>query len=278
SRRSPRRYSDGGQANRPVDPDRRAVCEKRGMGRRRQAGAQRGSILSAKVPFQMALGRPAIPPGMFDSVLERLAVSRSRLAPIRLRDEILKVPRVSGRRIAGGAGFKGKELLLVGRGIRDANRPRGGRPVEFDPMRHRRANIVLTIEGPGDPGDRGPWNELLNEHNGSPPPVIRSTADVKPQIDFLEVAMERYRHSEDSGPHEQESDERDEGLAVQRIQFGAARHERTKQCGIDLIVEHRQVAPLGRKKRPTRPIDWLCDGCQLDARSRAAFHDLEYTA
>src|SRR5262249_36012163 len=151
------------------------------------------------------------------------------VAPIMLRDELVKGSVARSRKIAGGTGLQTMELRVVSPQIRHANSPRVETAIQFDSMGHRRTNVILTLEETGPPGDHGPGHELLNEDNGSSPAVRRLTPDVKPQIDFLKVLMERYWHPKHSGPHEHKSHERDEGLTLPRIQFRAERHERPEQ-------------------------------------------------
>src|SRR5262245_5563151 len=60
--------------------------------------------------------------------------------------------------------------------------------------------------------------------------------------------MERDRQAEDARIQKKEADDADEMTVIPRVEFHAARYERTQRRRIDFVIEHRQSPPFRREK------------------------------
>src|SRR5579864_3392374 len=119
----------------------------------------------------------------------------------------------------------------------------------FDVMTHRHGKIWLAIKNPCNRGDGALWHELPHEHNSPPPGVCRFFANVKSQVHFFEIAMQRNRKAEQAGVEKKETDDAEKGLTIVEINFGSRRNERADEFRIHRVVEHGEIAPIRSEKR-----------------------------
>src|ERR1700736_3649449 len=130
---------------------------------------------------------------MLPAVLAATRAARS-ITPIMLRDELLvrslrRSPRFAGRRhrqrfptlAAPPLIFREDASVLV-----------------LERMTHRQRRIRFAIKCPGDDCDRRPRNEFADKDDSTPPFVATLPPDIKPQVHFLEIAMQRNRQTVDA--------------------------------------------------------------------------------
>ena len=65
----------------------------------------------------------------------------------------------------------------------------------IDVVFHREREIVLSMEDAGDQSDRASRHELANKDHTTSPSVGRFFSDIKSQVYFFEIAMERNRET-----------------------------------------------------------------------------------
>src|SRR5262249_21785463 len=116
-----------------------------------------------------------------------------------------------------------------------------GRP---DVVTHGKREVVLVVDRPGEPGDRPPRHHFLHEDDAATPAVLVPAPDIEAEVQLLEVAMSVNRHAANPGIEEAEPDDAHERAAVPAIELGSTRDERGEEGRIDLVVQHREVAPL----------------------------------
>jgi hypothetical protein len=114
---------------------------------------------------------------------------------------------------------------------------------------HWESGITLSVKCASNERNRTARHQFADEHYPASPDVSRLSPHVEAQIYFFEVAMQRDRKTEKAGIEKKESDNADEGFAILKIDLGASWNERFKQSGIDDIIQHRQVTPVGGKER-----------------------------
>src|SRR5262245_39516918 len=115
-------------------------------------------------------------------------------------------------------------------------------------MAHPPGDVIFVVNDAGH-CRYGPFGrDLFDEDHAAPPAVFSPATDVKPQVDLFEVSMKRNRQAEDTRLQEQEADDADEMAIIPRVEFDAARDERTQDRGMDFIVNHRQPPPFSPEK------------------------------
>src|SRR3954452_17924025 len=98
----------------------------------------------------------------------------------------------------------------------------------LDRVSHRQREIRLSIKLAGDERDGASWDQLAHEHDPAPPFVCAFPPDVKAQIHFLEVAVERDRQPDDARVEKKKANNADECLAFVKVEFGFDGNERLK--------------------------------------------------
>src|SRR2546423_15004138 len=95
-----------------------------------------------------------------------------------------------------------------------------------DSMLHRQREIAFAVKGARDEGDGPTRNELTNKNNAAPPRIGRFLADVKAQIHFFEIAVERNRQPAQSSIEKEQTNDADKRFTVLVINLGARRPKR----------------------------------------------------
>jgi len=111
-------------------------------------------------------------------------------------------------------------------------------------MRHRYLRIILSECNSRYCGNSQLRDQLSNENNASP---LRAP-HIEAKINLFERAVERNCHAGDACVVEFESDKTDIGTPFECIEFRTQRNEAPKQAWVNYVIEHQQVAPIGRQK------------------------------
>lgn len=90
---------------------------------------------------------------------------------------------------------------------------------------YRGCAVGLVVDESGNCSYRTARDQLLDEdHSTAERPVGMSTADVEPEIDFLERAVTRNPDSLDSGVDEAEANQTNQVNVTPRVEFGTTRN------------------------------------------------------
>src|ERR1700721_1153982 len=81
------------------------------------------------------------------------------------------------------------------------------------------------------------------------PTSPRPSPDIEANIHLFKTLVKRNAESEHTRAVEFEADQAEPGFAVVEVEFGAGGDERREQRGIDRVVEHHEVSPIGGQKR-----------------------------
>src|SRR5256885_156127 len=103
----------------------------------------------------------------------------------------------------------------------------------IDVVFHRQRDIVFSIEHARDRRDCAPRDQLANEYNAAPPGISGFLTDVKAQVHFLEIAMQRNWQTEQARIEKQEADDAHERFAIFKIDFSSRRDERRDDLWIE---------------------------------------------
>src|SRR5580658_9311723 len=115
----------------------------------------------------------------------------------------------------------------------------------LNPVRRGQRQVRFVVNGASHEGDGHARNDFLDENYGPTPGIIRPAPDIKPQIDFLEMAMEGDGNSADPGFLKKKADEADKGFTIPKIQLRSCGHEWRENFRVNLIIQHRQMTPFG---------------------------------
>jgi hypothetical protein len=119
-------------------------------------------------------------------------------------------------------------------------------------MSHSGRNVVLVVEVSCSECDRRARNNLFDEHNTSAPAIRRLSANVKPQIHFVKIAMERNWNAQNASVKELKTDDAQVCFAAPLVQFSSSREIRQQHLWLGLVIQHRQVSPFGREEGSIR--------------------------
>src|ERR1051326_745125 len=119
----------------------------------------------------------------------------------------------------------------------------------FECVAHWQRQIWFAIKRPRDEGDGAPRNQLANENDTTPPFVRTLAPDIKAQVYFLEIAMQRNGQTDHARVEKEKADNADERLAFVEIDLGFYGDERLEDFRIDGEIEHRQVTPVRGEER-----------------------------
>ena len=114
---------------------------------------------------------------------------------------------------------------------------------------HRGCAVGLVVDEPGNCSYRAARNQLLDEdHSTAERPVGMSTADVEPEIDFLERAVTRNPDSLDSGVDEAEANQTNQVNVTPPVEFGTTRDQRCKEFPRTFEIQEDQALPSCRQE------------------------------
>ena len=115
-------------------------------------------------------------------------------------------------------------------------------------MPHGSRLVRFVVERLCRERDRRSRHELANERHAAANFAGDGSPNVEPQIDFLEVLVERNEKTHDARATKQESHDAEVRHAAEHVQVDSGGNERLEQRRADAIVEHREVSPLGAQK------------------------------
>jgi hypothetical protein len=121
-------------------------------------------------------------------------------------------------------------------------------------MPHWSRGVGLVVRKSCDDCDGSARYQLPNEGDGSARLTGYLSSHIEAKIHFLECAMPRDGHAEQSCVGEEKSNETQVRLAMPGIELGANRHVRTEQRWLNDVVEHQQIAPFGRQEPPRQRV------------------------
>jgi hypothetical protein len=177
---------------------------------------------------------------MLDLVLMRRAVAPSRVAPIVLGDECgLLAVDDQGRRALSPRGDAIPVAAVLPRVIDAVGR---------DPMPRRQRHVRFVVDDARDQRDRDAWHDFLHEHDATAHDAIDRAADVEPQVDLVEVGVERDREPLQPRLQETKRHEADDVAALPRIEFDSARDQRREDGFVDVVLDEHEVAPGGAQE------------------------------
>ncbi len=101
----------------------------------------------------------------------------------------------------------------------------------FDVVFHRQREIRLAVKSARHERDGAFGHEFAHKNHAAPPRVRRFFANVKPQIHFFKITMQRNGQTEQARIEEKKADDADEGLSIFVIDLGAGRDERRNDSG-----------------------------------------------
>src|SRR5215204_1911271 len=119
----------------------------------------------------------------------------------------------------------------------------------LDAMAHFHDDIILVVSDARCSCDRHAGNDLFDKNHAAAPFVAGQMAHVKPEIDLLEIAVERNRNALDSRVKKHQAEDAEVSCALVGIDHGAGRRQWFEHFACDLKIEHGEMPPLGGKKR-----------------------------
>ena len=117
-----------------------------------------------------------------------------------------------------------------------------------DLMGHGQGNILFVVKKLSHGSDGPARHDLADEDYAAAPFRIFAAAGIEAQIYFVEVAMEGPGNSPDFGVEKAESDQADETLVLERVEFGPSGHEPPQEVGVNGVVQQGEFAPLRRQE------------------------------
>src|SRR2546423_5202259 len=187
---------------------------------------------------------PQMPARMFDAVFAASITSRG-VTPVMFGDEFLVRPVAGTLRLADCSHRQrfpapaASPLILS----KDAT------VLVLERVPHRQRQIRLAIKRAGDERDGSAWHQLPNENDTAPPFARAFPPDIKTEIHFLEIAMERDGQTDEARIEKKEANDADERLALMKVELGLDGNERLKNFRVDGEVQHCQVTPVRGEKR-----------------------------
>ena len=183
---------------------------------------------------------------MFDLILDRAAVALCAVTPVVFGDKLFEAAdlwkferavRVNPHVVPAAGRLEGVFYRFVGA---------ASFVVEREAVSHRQGDVGLVVDPPRYGCDGPAGHDFFDEHDTSTDFVAHFSADVESQVKFLEVSMQRNGKSPQGSSQKHEPDEADVRLAAVQVELRTPRHQRLQQFRIDPVIEHCQVAPLGR--------------------------------
>lgn len=113
-------------------------------------------------------------------------------------------------------------------------------------VRHTHGFVRLAECQTRDGRDCGFRNELPNERDAATPTVVDAPANVKAEVDLVEILVQGYRYTCDARPKKPEADDADERTIAEKVDLGSRGDALGQKRRIDSVVEQRKVAPLSR--------------------------------
>src|SRR5580700_6181349 len=110
----------------------------------------------------------------------------------------------------------------------------------FDRMGHGHAGIILAERNPRDRSN-SKFRHQLADKNHTP---FALAPHIEPEVNFFKRAVERNRHASDTCVIELEPHKADISAALECVEHRAQRNESLKHSGVNLVIEHQQVAPI----------------------------------
>src|SRR5262249_44838481 len=226
-----------------------AVGDKGGRGFRAQTFDEPIAVNPLHVALESRFaGSPDFPARMLDPIFDAAAVALRRVAPVMFCDELLLRTFDERARFSGGLHADVMPRSIVAPRIFDRSIRRDRSVVQIDSMAHSPRDVIFVVNDAGHGRDRPSRRDFFDECHAAPPAVFRTAADVKSQVDLFKVLVEGNRQTEDARLQKEESDDTDEMTVIPRVEFHAARYERTQRRRIDFVIEHRQSSPFRREK------------------------------
>src|ERR1700730_17290684 len=119
----------------------------------------------------------------------------------------------------------------------------------FDFVFHGKGQVTLAVKCTRNDSNGATRNQLTHKDNAAPPGVGGFFADIKAQVHFFKIAMQRNGKTEQACVEKQETDDAQERFAIFKIEFSSRRNEWRDDRWIDNVIEHRKIAPVGGEER-----------------------------
>jgi hypothetical protein len=122
---------------------------------------------------------------------------------------------------------------------------------QHDFVPHPEPDVRLTVPEPRYRRDRPPRDDLFHERHAASPTAARHLAThVEPEVDFVEIPVTGIGAAAHSRIEELEADEAHERAAAPAVELQARGNERPHERGVQVVIEHGEVSPARREKRP----------------------------
>jgi hypothetical protein len=121
-------------------------------------------------------------------------------------------------------------------------------PFVFEDVAHGQRQIRLSVKDPCNERDSSTRHQLADEDHATAPFLCAFSPNIKAEIHFFEVAMERDWQADHARIEKQKADDAEEGLSIVEIELGLSRNKRLKNFWIDGEIEHGEITPVRRQK------------------------------
>src|SRR6516165_9604210 len=126
-------------------------------------------------------------------------------------------------------------------------------------MAHWQGHVSFAVDILRYRRDRPARNNLADENDASGDFVSFSATNVEPQVHLIEIAVKRNRQTADPSPQETKTDQADKQLSVPAIQFRPRRNVLGQNGRLNLVVQHREVAPFGCQENSVSAHGFECN-------------------
>jgi len=92
---------------------------------------------------------------------------------------------------------------------------------------HAKREVRLVVGRARDKRNEVPWDNLADEGHPTPNLALHVSANVEPEIHFVEVLMEGHAAAQDTRAQEAKANNAQECAAIVRIEFRSTGHERS---------------------------------------------------
>src|SRR5437667_12701920 len=113
---------------------------------------------------------------------------------------------------------------------------------------HRQCGVGLAVKCAGNYRDHPARHKFADENYTAPPCVSRLPANIKAQIHFFEIAVQRDSKPEQTRVEKKKSDNAEESVTVFKVYLSTRRNQRCEQARIDDVIQHRKVTPVSSEK------------------------------
>ena len=115
-------------------------------------------------------------------------------------------------------------------------------------MPHREGRVGFTVENASQRRNGASRDDLTNKNDAAPPAFRRPVPNVKAEVYFFKIAMERKGDPADSSLEKQKTDDAHVRSRFIFIELEAWRNQWLDYASFDWIIEHHQIPPFGSEK------------------------------